>query len=131
MKVPGKNWLFECMRVVAAVFFITAGLNHFRSFGFYERIVPPMLPWPGVIVAVSGVAEMIGGLGLLICRLRRAASWGLIALLVAVFPANLYMALEPERFADLHLSEWILWARLPVQAVLIAWVWVIGGHKWK
>jgi uncharacterized membrane protein len=111
------------LRVTAAVFFIGGGANHFRSPMFYARIVPPNFPSPHAIVLISGVAEIVGGLGLLVPPLRRTAAWGLIALLVAVFPANLYMAIEPNRFADLHLPAWLFVARLPLQAVFVAWVW--------
>ena len=102
---------------------------HFVAPGKYLRIIPPGFPSPAMLVAISGIAEMIGGAGLLIRPLRRAAGFGLIALLIAVFPANIYMALHPERFADLHLAAWLLWARLPLQVVLIAWVWSIAIWK--
>jgi uncharacterized membrane protein len=114
------------LRILAAVFFVGAGVNHFRNAGFYERIVPPSFPSPHILVAISGVAEIVGGFGLLIRPLRRWAGWGLIALLVAVFPANLYMAMEPDKFADLHLPGWTFLARLPLQAVIIAWVWFVS-----
>jgi uncharacterized membrane protein len=78
------------------------------------------------LVAISGVCEIAGGLGLLVRPLRRAAGWGLIALLIAVFPANIYMALAPNESADGRFAGWMLWLRLPLQAVLIAWVWVIA-----
>ncbi len=84
--------------------------------------MPPWLPWHQQLIDVSGAAEIVGGVGVLIPATRRAAGWSLIALLVAVFPANVYMALsvvDPER----QTATWLLWARLPVQAVLIAWVW--------
>lgn len=114
------------LRLLAAVFFIGAGVKHFRNPGFYERIVPPGFPSPHVLVAISGVAEIVGGIGLLIRQTRRLAGWGLIVLLIAVFPANVYMALEPEKFADLHLPGWTFLARLPLQVVLIAWVWFVS-----
>src|SRR5579872_4089169 len=120
------NHMRMILRFVAAVFFIGSGINHFRSAVFYERIVPPGFLSPHWLVVISGVAEMIGGIGLLIRPLRRWAGWGLIALLVAVFPANIYMALEPGRFSDMRLPEWILWARLPLQAVFMAWVWFVA-----
>jgi uncharacterized membrane protein len=118
------RWRFP-LRVLAIVTFILAGLNHFRDVGFYERIIPPGFPTPGLLVAVSGVCEIAGGVGLAIRPLRRAAGWGLIALLVAVFPANIYMAVCPQKFGDLHWAEWMLRARLPLQGVLISWVWAV------
>ena len=118
--------LVVCARVLAALFFAAAGANHFIAPAFYERIVPPALPAPGLLVTLSGAFEVLGGVGLLIAPLRRWAAWGLIALLVAVFPANIYMVLSPEWAAPLHLPEWVLWARLPMQGVLMAWVWWVG-----
>jgi len=111
----------------ASIFYIAAGLNHFRSPGFYQRIVPPGFPSPKALVDISGVAEIAGGVGLAIRPLRRAAGWGLIALLLAVFPANIYMAMHPQEFADLPLPRWTFYARLPIQGVLIAWVWYAAG----
>jgi uncharacterized membrane protein len=102
--------------VIAALFYITAGILHFRIPEFYMRIMPPYIPWHLAMVQISGVAEIAGGVGLLIPQLRRAAAWGLVALLIAVFPANLYAATSAVKFS------WILWLRLPLQAVLIWWV---------
>jgi uncharacterized membrane protein len=114
------------LRWLAALLFVGAGLNHFRNPIFFRNIVPPRFPDPALLVAISGVCEIAGGVGLLIRPLRTAAGWGLIALLVAVFPANLYMAVHPERIAGLHVAQWILWLRLPLQLVLIAWVWFVS-----
>ena len=109
------------LRWLAALFFIAAGIAHFVKPDAYLKIVPPYFPAPGLLVLISGICEAAGGLGLLIRPVRRAAGWGLIALLVAVFPANIYMLQHPELF---HLAPWILWARLPLQAVFVAWVWI-------
>jgi uncharacterized membrane protein len=114
------------LRVLAAVFFVGAGVNHFYNPKFYREIVPPGFPDPAMLVVVSGVCEIVGGIGLLIPRLRRGAGWGLIALLIAVFPANIYMAVSPERIPDLHVSQWLLWIRLPLQVVLGGWVWFVA-----
>jgi uncharacterized membrane protein len=119
------------LRIGAALFFIGAGANHFRSPGFYQQIIPPSFPSPHALVVISGVAEIAGGGGLLVRRLRPAAAWGLIALLIAVFPANLYMAIHGDKFADLHLPTWLFVARLPLQAVFIAWVWFVGLARSK
>ena len=85
--------------------------------------MPPPLP-PRATVYLSGLFEVLGGLGLLLPRTRRAAAWGLIALYVAVFPANIYMALEGIQLdpAD-PLPAWVAWARLPFQGVFLAWAW--------
>ena len=100
-----------------------AGIGHFVKPDTYEKIVPPYLPNPAALVIISGVAEIAGGIGLMIPRLRRAAGWGLIALLFAVFPANIYMVQHPGQF---DIPVWILWARLPFQVVFIAWVWLVA-----
>ena len=82
-------------RWVLAVFFIGAGVNHFRHPAFYQAMMPPWLPWPDALILISGVAEILGGLGVLVPRARRFAGWGLIALLVAVFCLTATSAQEP------------------------------------
>jgi uncharacterized membrane protein len=114
------------LRIAAAIFFVAAGVNHFIKPDFYRKIVPPGFGPPGILVWISGVAEIAGGIGLLIPRLRWWAAWGLIALLIAVFPANLYMAVSPQSIPDMHFSRWSLWLRLPLQVVFITWVWYAG-----
>ena len=87
--------------------------------------MPPYLPAPLALVYVSGVFEVLGGVGVLLPRYRKVAGWGLIALLIAVFPANLYIVTASEPFTARGIPLWILYARLPLQLVLIAWVyWV-------
>ncbi len=104
-------------------FFVFAGVMHFVRPGFYLRIMPPWLPWHTEIVYASGVAEIAGGLGALVPALRPTARWGLIALLLAVFPANVYSTLHPETVgADSGIGRTILWLRLPFQAIFVAWV---------
>ncbi len=102
-------------------FFIAAGVNHFVSPGVYLKIMPEYLPWPLALVYVSGFFEGLGGTGLAIPRLQRAAGWGLIALLIAVFPANIHMLMNADKFPAI--AYWALVVRLPLQGVLIAWVW--------
>ena len=114
-------------RVVLAALFAAAGILHFATPGFYLRIMPLYVPFPLAAVWISGAAEIAGGLGLLVPRLRRWAAIGLILLLAAVFPANLHMALNPERFANL--SPLLLWLRLAMQPLLMAWVWWAGGDR--
>lgn len=105
---------------VLAVSFVAAGVNHFRSPDFYIGIMPPYLPAHDFLVALSGALEIIGGAGLLIPRARRWAGWGLVLLLIGVFPANIHMAASPELFAEI--PQRALYLRLPLQFVLIAWV---------
>ncbi len=112
-----------------AIFFVAAGANHFRSPAIYLGMMPPWLPGPEAMNAISGAAEIFGGVGLVWPlawgRVRRAAGWGLIVLLVAVFPANLHVALEG-KMAGTTFSPTVLWARLPFQAVFIAGVWWVA-----
>jgi len=105
--------------VLFAMLFVGGGIGHFVITDAYARIVPPALPWPRALVYLSGASEVLGGLGLLYSRTRWAAAWGLVALLVAVFPANVYMAMH-----GIGAPAWVLWLRLPLQGLLIAWAWV-------
>lgn len=112
----------RALRQTAGPFFIVAGTLHMVIPKVYRRIMPPYVPAPMVMVYASGVAEIAGGAGLLAKRSRRPAGWWLIATLVAVFPANLHMALHPEDYQQVPGGTRALWARLPVQGVFIAWV---------
>ena len=109
-------------RLLLAIFFGLAGINHFISPKIYLGMMPPWLPAPEVANVVSGAAEIVGGLGLLFSKYQRIAGWGLIVLLLAVFPANLHVALQGH-MPGLNVSPLILWLRLPLQPGLIAWVW--------
>ena len=110
------------VRSLAGPTFVFAGVMHFVIPRTYMRIMPPYIPRHREMVYASGVAEIAGGLGLIPRRTRRLAGWWLIATLVAVFPANLHMALHPEEFREVPGGKVSLWARLPFQAVFIAWV---------
>ena len=109
-----------------AALFVGAGLLHLLRPAPYLRIVPPALPAPRRLVLLSGVAEVAGGLGLLRPATRRWAAGGLVALLLAVLPANVYML---QMHAQVHLPAWALWARLPLQPLLMWWVWRVGGSS--
>ena len=108
-------------RHVLGILFILAGVNHFANTAMYVSIMPPYLPWHVELVYLSGAAEMLLGAMLLPRRYSRFAAWGLIALCIAVFPANLHMALQAELYPSL--PSWALWMRLPLQGLLIAWIW--------
>jgi uncharacterized membrane protein len=110
-------------RWLLAAFFLAAGVNHFRDPAFYRPMLPPWLPWPRWLIDLSGGAEILGGIGVLVPLTRRAAGWGLIALLVAVFPANLHLAVQHVELPGLNVPAWARWARLPLQLVFIAWAW--------
>jgi uncharacterized membrane protein len=101
--------------------FIGAGVNHFLLPRAYRQIVPPSFGDPARLVAISGVAEVAGGVGVLLPSTRRPAGFGLLALLIAVFPANVYMARNPERFA--RIPGWALYARLPLQPLMMWGIW--------
>ena len=104
-----------------ALIFGAAGTAHLVWPAAFARIVPPYLPAPRTLVYVSGVAELLGALGLLVPGLRGYAGWGLILLLLAVLPANVHMALHPTDFE--RLPAWALHLRLPLQFVLIGWIY--------
>jgi uncharacterized membrane protein len=108
-----------------ALFFIAAGANHFRVPEVYLGMMPGWLPWPTAMNEISGTAEILGGSGLLVPRLRHFTGWGLIALLVAVFPANVHVALQGW-MPGTSFSPLVLWLRLPLQPVLMAWVWWVA-----
>jgi uncharacterized membrane protein len=105
-----------------SLFFIGAGVNHFVSPRFYERIVPPGFGDPKTVVAVSGVAEIVAGAAVVPKATRRASGWGLIALLLAVFPANVHMCVDPEH-SGYRLPRVLLWLRLPLQPLMMWWAW--------
>ncbi len=110
--------------------FVIAGVNHFVIPRPYRQIVPPWTArWAGAdtIVAVSGVAEVAGGLGVLVPSTRRISGLWLIALLAAVFPANLHMALNPDEFP--RIPRWALFARLPLQPLAMWWAWRTTMHS--
>jgi uncharacterized membrane protein len=107
-----------------AVAMIAVGVLHFARPKPFVRIVPKYLPAPLTLVYVSGFFEILGGIGLLIPATRAWAAWGLIALYLAVFPANIYMltdnvSLDPKK----PIPRWLLWARLPLQLVFVAWAY--------
>ena len=103
---------------------VAAGLNHFLNAAAYEAMVPGALPSPALIVQISGVAEVLGGLGLILPATRRLAAWGLVALFVAVFPANINMAVNHLPLGTHELPSWALWGRLPIQILFVAWALV-------
>ncbi len=114
------------LRRLFGPFFIVAGVLHFVIPRTYEAIIPDYLPAQRELVYGSGVAEIAGGAGVMHPRTRRAGMWLSIATLVAVFPANLHMALNPDRY---DVAPAALWARLPIQVLLVAWAWSAGRAR--
>ena len=114
------RWLFS-------ISLILVGVSHFTDpQPFIEIMPPPLAPWALELVYWSGVFEILGGVGLLIERTRRLACWGVLALLVAVYPANIYMAIEGIGFAGLEPNPVALWLRLPLQFVFMAVTWWVS-----
>lgn len=107
---------------LAAAFFVGAGSLHFIRPEFYLKIMPPYIPWHLAMVRASGFFEIAGGIGLLVPQTRRTAAWGLVALLIAVFPANLYMATNPIEAGAASIAPILRWGRLPLQLVFIWWL---------
>ena len=114
-------------RLMGATYAV-AGVAHFLAPNAFARAVPPEFPRPRALVYLSGVAEVLLGVGMQFDRTRRASSWGVVALLIAVFPANVYMATDdaaaafvPDRLAGVARAA--AWVRLPFQAVLVLWAW--------
>jgi len=109
------QWLF-------ALIFISAGIMHFLRPEIFLKIMPLWVPRPRFMVYASGFFEILFGVLLLIPATSTLAAWGLILLLIAVFPANLHMALNSDQFS--RIPTWLLYARLPLQFVLIGWAWL-------
>ena len=111
----------EILRLVYGVLFALAGANHFAHTDFYVSIMPPYLPWHLALVYISGVCEAALGIALLFRRTQRPAAWGMIALIIAVTPANVHMAIHAGLYPQF--SATALWVRLPLQIVLLAWAY--------
>ena len=119
----------EAARTALALFFVAAGTLHFIVPAYYRAIVPSYLPAPATLVAVSGAAEIVGGAGLLVPRLRQVAGVGLIVLLIVLLPANVAMLQLHRGSGGLWWQELALWLRLPFQAILAWWVWRLSRQR--
>ena len=119
----------ENARVATGIAFVLIGISHFIVPGTYLAMMPPFLPAPIFLIYLSGFFEILGGIGLIIAKTKRLAAIGLTLLLLAVFPANIYVALN-----NVQLGGWLnyavyQWLRLPMQFVLIGWVWWCEREK--
>ncbi len=121
LKVIQRNK--DTLRNMLAVFIIAAGILHFAIPQPFIKIVPGFLPYPAALVYISGVIEIILGAGLFFPATRQLAGWGLVALFIAVYPANLNMAFNHIKLAGIPDSWWVHGIRLPLQFVLIAWAY--------
>jgi uncharacterized membrane protein len=118
--------------VFVGLSFVAAGIPHFTHPEFYAPMMPSYLPWHNELILVSGVFEILGGLGMILPRTRQFSSIGLIALLLAVFPANLHVAVNQIPFMNEPINPTLLWGRLPFQLIFIYMVWWAGlkKHPW-
>jgi len=105
-----------------ALLYVLAGINHFRVPRLYIKMIPPALPAPGLLNTICGVAEVLLGIMTCIPQLSPVAAWGIIVLLIAIFPANIYMYTNEK--AALGLPKWLRFIRLPLQIALIWWAWL-------
>lgn len=119
----GRSQPVTVGRLLLALLFIASGITHVIFPAMYIAIVPPALPHPRSLVLISGIAEIAGGVGLLVPFTRRMAAWGLVLLLVAVFPANIYMTVAHLPLPGIFGKSWIQWLRLPLQVPLVYWAW--------
>lgn len=117
------------LRWLIAISFVAVGVSHFTSPEPFLQIMPAVLPFPLALVYLSGAAEILGGVGLLPRATRRFAAWGLLLLLVAVYPANINMLVNDIYLDGMPRERWLLWARMPMQFVFAAGIYWVGIHR--
>ena len=122
LMLPEGIWK-KVVLIGLAAFFINVGVDHFVNPDFYLSIMPPAFPLHIEAVYISGVFEILGGIGVLIPKFRRFSGWGLVALLIAVYPANIYMAISPDTFPDIPVSA--LYFRLVLQFIFFYWAYSV------
>lgn len=127
LKLP-TEWWRKLSLFGLAVFFIYFGIDHFINAEFYLSIMPPAFPLHLEAVYISGLFEILGGFCVLIPSLRRIAGFGLIALLISVYPANIYMAITPEAFPEISIE--LLYFRLPLQFLFIYWAYSVTRSQY-
>ena len=122
-----RSWGWRVGLAIMGLFYVVSGINHFRSPLTYLAIMPPYIPWPLAMIYITGVAEILGGIGVLtpdgfvFPRIRAFAAWGLVLMLIAFLPVHINMCLHPDMFPQLPV--WILWVRVLLQIPLIGWAW--------
>ena len=122
LMLPEGIWK-KIVLIGLAAFFINVGIDHFVNPDFYLSIMPPAFPLHIEAVYISGVFEILGGIGVLIPKFRRFSGWSLVALLIAVYPANIYMAISPDTFPDIPVSA--LYFRLVLQFIFFYWAYSV------
>jgi uncharacterized membrane protein len=110
------------------IFFIIAGSRHFLKPEFYMLMMPSYLPVPLTLIYISGAFEILGGIGLMVPKTRAFSAWGLMALLLAVLPANIYLWTHRIALPDTYTPSWLLMLRIPLQFLLIAWVYLFAKN---
>lgn len=123
---PNKRFR-DNLRIGTGAFFVLAGVSHFLMPDTFLKMMPPFLPWPLLLVYISGVFEILGGIGLILSRTKVWAAIGLVLLLLAVLPANVYVVLNNVQLGGVMSQPIYQWIRLPMQLVLIALVVWCGG----
>ncbi|MGK0290413.1 MAG: putative membrane protein [bacterium] len=127
-----KDKIKMVLRVLLGALFILGGIAHFTKTQVYLNIMPSYIPWHLAMVYISGVIEIILGIAVMIPQFKKLAGYGLIGLLIAIFPANINMAINNISFGDAPASPAFLWGRLPIQLLLIVWAyWVTKESKKK
>ena len=122
LRLPTEWWRILSL-LGLSLFFVYFGIDHFVNPDFYLSIMPPAFPLHAEAVYISGFFEILGGICVLIPSLRKLAGWGLITLLISVYPANIYMAINPEAFPEISIG--LLYFRLPLQFLFIYWAYSI------
>lgn len=120
LKLP-SSWVHLVLLIALSLLFINIGIDHFVNPDFYRSIMPAYLPMHTEAIYISGFFEILGGVAILFPKLRSMAGWGLVLLLIVVFPVNIHMAVNPNLFPDIPLS--FLYIRLVLQFIIIYWTY--------
>ena len=120
IKLP-SSWVHLVLLITLSLLFINIGIDHFVNPDFYRNIMPAYLPMNTEAIYISGFFEILGGVAILFPKLRSMAGWGLVLLLIVVFPVNIHMAVNPNLFPDIPLS--FLYIRLVLQFIIIYWTY--------
>ena len=120
LKLP-SSWVHLVLLITLSLLFINIGIDHFVNPDFYRNIMPAYLPMHTEAIYISGFFEILGGVAILFPKLRSMAGWGLVLLLIVVFPVNIHMAVNPNLFPDIPLS--FLYIRLVLQFIIIYWTY--------
>ena len=128
LNLPDNNYR-KIVLFGLAIFFIFFGIDHFINPEFYLSIMPPKFPLHLEAVYISGFFEVLGGVGVLVSKFRKIAGWGLVALLIAVYPANIYMALNADAFPSISIE--LLYFRLVLQFLFFYWAYIVTSPAYN